>query len=95
VGLTLVDDRLPIAGSQVLEAAGSDGTDAASTTGSVVGAVTSSCLSPMLGGKAVAFAMVKWGTHEHGTTVAVPAEGQMVSATVGPLASLKSQTVGR
>ena len=93
VGLRLADDRLPIAGSQVLEPDEPTGdrtgtTPRGSTSGSVIGGVTSSCVSPMLGGKAVAFAMVKWGMHEPGTPVVVPAEGQLVVATVGPLASL-------
>ena len=50
--------------------------------GNTVGAVTSSCISPMLGGRAVAFAMIKWGLHEDGTGVMVPAEGNTVGATV-------------
>lgn len=98
VGLKCADDRLPIAGSQVLELA--NGGDPASspsgragpdhTGGVVIGAVTSSCLSPMLGGVAVGFAMIRWGMHEPGTRVVVPAQGQMVPAVIHTLALLKS-----
>lgn len=104
VGLKFSDDRLPLAGTQVLEPVGRDkGQDdsadqtkpgqAVSTSGSVIGAVTSSCVSPMLGGNAAAFAMIRWGMHEPGTTVIVPAEGQMVSATVGAAAFLERGAV--
>ncbi|MCC7406605.1 MAG: aminomethyltransferase family protein, partial [Phycisphaeraceae bacterium] len=73
VGLRLPDDRLPIAGSQVLTA-----------DGQVVGAVTSSTLSPLLGQTAIALAVVKWGRHEPGTTLRVAAEGAIVDARVVP-----------
>jgi len=79
VGLRCKDGRLPIAGSQVF--------DAEDTT-RVVGAITSSTASPMLGGAAIAFAMVKWGKHRKGTQVKLPAEGEFVDAEVGDLSSL-------
>ena len=78
VELKLPDDRMPIAGSQVL---GGDKDD-----GDVIGAVTSSTVSPLRGNVAVALAMVQWGRHEPGTVVRVPAEGQIVCAVVQPLA---------
>lgn len=74
VGIRCADDRLPIAGAQVMEAGG--------TQGNVIGAVTSSTLSPMLGSIAIGFASVKWGFHEPGTEVTVAAEGQLVTAKV-------------
>ena len=78
VGLKFADDRMPIAGSQVL---GGDTDD-----GDVVGAVTSSTISPLRGNVAVALAMVQWASHEPGTELRVPAEGQIIRATVQPLA---------
>ncbi|MEE9211843.1 MAG: glycine cleavage T C-terminal barrel domain-containing protein [Phycisphaeraceae bacterium] len=80
VGLKLVDDRMPIAGAQVLDAA--EGCE-----GEVVGAVTSSTVSPLRGNVAVAIAMVKWGKHHEGTQVQVPAEGQVANAVVERLGS--------
>jgi len=100
VGLKLEDDRLPIAGSQVLEPQ-ADGNDQAASdpkgtaqpppigSGAVVGAITSSTVSPMLGGQAIVFAMVKWAVHKAGTMVLVPAEGQLVRARVQGLSFYK------
>ncbi len=82
VGLRLADDKLPIAGSQVFAPSQEDGADAASS-GDVIGGVTSSTLSPMLGNTAIALAVVKWGHHRAGTQLLVPAEGELVAATVG------------
>lgn len=73
VGLRLPDDRLPIAGSQILTA-----------DSQVVGGVTSSTLSPLLGQTAIALAVVKWGRHTPGTTLRVAAEGAIVDARVVP-----------
>ena len=72
VGLKCGDDRMPVAGSQVYS---SDG-------GAVIGAVTSSTVSPMLGNVAIALAMVQWDAREQGVEVRVPAEGGMVEAAV-------------
>jgi len=52
--------------------------------GEIVGAITSSTISPMLGASAIAFAMVKTKHAEPGTPLAVPAEGDLVDATVHP-----------
>jgi len=82
VGLRLPDDKMPIAGSQVFLAT-EDG-----SPGNVIGGITSSTLSPMLGERAIALAVVKQGQQEHGTELLVPAEGEMVTATVGPLRAL-------
>lgn len=76
VGLRLAGDAMPIAGSQVFDA-----TDRAT----VIGAVTSSTVSPILGNAAIAFAVIKWGKHDVGSTVAVPAEGALVEAKVQAL----------
>lgn len=111
VGLKFEDQRMPIAGTTVMEApkgaaaapgeettatpaasagtvagpsvtAGAPASDAGHTSGRVIGAVTSSTLAPMLGGKAVAFATMKWGMHRPGVKVVVPAEGAFVPAVV-------------
>ncbi len=102
VGLKCSDHRLPIAGADVLESSGaltatvgiSGGhtqvaDQVTSAAGGVIGAVTSSCVSPMLGGDAVALAVVKWAMRQAGTKVKVSAEGQMVPATVHALSFLK------
>lgn len=72
VGLAFKDDKLPLAGAAVLEADGQ----------TVIGAVTSSCLSPLAGNQAIALAMMKWGKHTEGTQVLVSAEGTQVPAQV-------------
>ena len=79
VALKFADDRLPIAGAQVFDAADS---------AVVIGAVTSSTLSPMLGNTAIALAMIKWGKHRPDTEVKVAAEGELVPAKTQQLASL-------
>lgn len=79
VGLRMNDDRLPLAGAQVMTPSDHE------SPGDVVGAITSSAVSPVLGNAAIAFAVVKWAMHEPGTPLAVPAEGQMVDATVHQL----------
>ncbi|MCC6581634.1 MAG: aminomethyl transferase family protein [Phycisphaeraceae bacterium] len=70
-GVKMPGHELPIAGTQVL-----------SDTGEVVGAVTSSTLSPMLGNTAIALAMMKWGSHVPGAMVRIAAEGQLLDARV-------------
>lgn len=75
VKLQFEADTLPVAGEQVL----------ADREGKQVGVVSSSTVSPLAGGKALALAVVKWGRHESGGKLIVPAEGKMVEATVQPL----------
>lgn len=53
--------------------------------GEIIGAITSSTISPMLGGTAIAFAMIKWGHHTPDTPVLVPAQGQLTPARVHSL----------
>ncbi|MCC7145272.1 MAG: aminomethyltransferase family protein [Phycisphaeraceae bacterium] len=77
VGLKTQDDRLPVAGSEVL-----------APEGDVVGGLTSSTLSPWLGQVAVAFGMIQWGRHHAGTKLSLPAEGSMTEAVVSPLRML-------
>ena len=81
-GIRMPDQRMPVAGTPVYSVA----PDAAQRL--VIGGITSSTLSPMLGGNAVAFAMMKWGKHAAGTQVLVAAEGGMVEAKVRGLGFL-------
>jgi glycine cleavage system aminomethyltransferase T len=53
--------------------------------GKQIGVVTSSTLSPMLGGAAIAFGMIRTAAAVNGARVLVAAEGQMVEAVIGPL----------
>ncbi|MCC5830815.1 MAG: aminomethyltransferase family protein [Phycisphaeraceae bacterium] len=76
VRLTFPSDALPIAGSQVF---------ASPDDQTVVGAVTSSTLSPLRGQAAVGLAMMKWGLHEPGKKVFVHADGTWVEARVEAL----------
>jgi folate-binding protein YgfZ len=71
VGLRFEDDHLPIAGAGVQD-----------DQSNVVGVVTSSTVSPMLSGKAIALAMVKKPHFAPGAVLHVPAEGAMRRATV-------------
>lgn len=73
VQLNCPDDRQPLGGSELFDGSGG---------GAVVGAVTSSAVSPMRGNAAVALAVVKWGHHTPGTKLRVPAEGALVEAVV-------------
>ncbi len=79
VGLRLKQDRLPVGGAQVF-ARSQDG-----SMGEPIGAVTSSTLSPMLGAAPIAFGMIRGAHAEDCAQVLVNAEGEQVSAIVGPL----------
>ncbi|BAM03411.1 CAF17-like 4Fe-4S cluster assembly/insertion protein YgfZ [Phycisphaera mikurensis] len=70
------DDRLPSAGTEVLDP---------SDPGRVIGAVTSSTPSPLRGGRAVALAVVRWGRHKPGQEVRVAADAGLCAAVVQPL----------
>jgi folate-binding protein YgfZ len=76
-GLRFGDDSVPNPASPVFEANGD--------RNHVIGEVTSSTCSPMLGGVAIAYAMMKWGKHKEGAHVMVPAAEQLVAATVHSL----------
>lgn len=66
--------RQPVGGAPVFAAS--------DPTGDAVGAVTSSTVSPMLGGEPVCFAIVKARHAEEGTPLVVPAEGVRLTAPV-------------
>lgn len=65
VGLRTDDGGLPTAGAEVRDQSGEH----------IVGAVTSSTISPLLGNAALALATVKKGYFDVGTSLRVPAEG--------------------
>ncbi len=81
VGLSFKDDVLPVAESQVFSISPEG-------MGPQVGVVTSSTISPMLGAKPIAFAMVRTAAAVTDTDVLVNAEGRQVRATIGPLRTL-------
>ena len=66
--------RQPVGGTQIFRAG--------DLGGEAIGAVTSSTISPMLGGDPVCFAMVKQAVSEPGTVLALAAEGAPVEAAV-------------
>lgn len=67
------EDFQPITGTEVVDAA---------ETGSAVGAVTSSTVSPMLGGEPICFAMLKWSHASDGAKVAFHHDGGLLTGTV-------------
>lgn len=78
VGLSMQGEELPIAGATVYE-------KAESGTGEPVGIVTSSTISPMLGARPVAFAMISAAAAQEGAAVLAGAEGELAEAIIGPL----------
>ena len=81
VGIKCPGDELPIAGAQLLDCP--DGN--ADRPGDVVGGITSSTNSPLLGGKAIAFGIVKWKHHKLGTQLVVNGDGKLIVVEVCPL----------
>lgn len=81
VGLRVEQDLLPVAGGQVFEQSGD-------SFGDQVGVVTSSAISPLLGARPVAFAMIRSTHADPGTTLVVNAEGGQAEAAVGALRSM-------
>lgn len=69
--------RQPDTGARVLAITGN-------TVGDVIGAVTSSCLSPMLGSTVVCFAMMRFASAGHGNRVKIETSGGLVDAIVQP-----------
>jgi folate-binding protein YgfZ len=70
-GIRMDDEALPIAAAPIYDA-----------NQNAVGAVTSSTISPILSGAAIALGYVKRPLFAIGTKLVVPAEGQMRNATV-------------
>lgn len=71
VGLRVREDALPAGGAELHDA-----------TGAVVGTVTSSTMSPVLGGACIALGTVKKGFEKVGTILKVGAEGRVVDVEV-------------
>lgn len=70
------DPRLPVAGAHIWSAAAPDADP--------VGAITSSTLSPMLGGEPIAFAMLKHDQAAAGNVLLVAADDTRIAATTQP-----------
>ena len=70
-------EDLPVAGTQVFEP-----TESGQVPTQMVGGITSSTLSPLLGHAPIALAVLKWGRHRAGTSLTVPCEGRMLQAVV-------------
>jgi folate-binding protein YgfZ len=85
-GLKLPGEAMPTAGAQVF--APNESGEAAGDK--VIGAVTSSTLSPMRGHLAIGLAVMKWGQHEPGHSVFVNCEGQMTEAMTHALRFLET-----
>jgi folate-binding protein YgfZ len=80
----LGEPRQPVTGSQVWAAKAREGDP--------VGAVTSSTLSPMLGGEPICFAMVKFEHTPAGTQLLVAADEARLAATVQPRLAFWART---
>jgi folate-binding protein YgfZ len=78
VGLKVADGALPIAGAQVTDDAGN-----------IIGAVTSSTVSPVMSNASIAIALLKRPSFAPGTVVNVPAEGSIRRAVVTELPFIK------
>ncbi len=86
VGLRVEDDVLPVAGAEVFQREGEG-------LGPVIGAITSSTLSPMLGAQSIAFAMIRTRSAAPGTEVLVAAEGRQSLARVQALTFYSPESV--
>lgn len=73
VGIRWDGDALPDAGAAIVDPA---------DRATVIGAVSSSAVSPMLGGASIALSTVKWGRHTPGTKLATTAEGRPIDGEV-------------
>ncbi|MFA9478338.1 folate-binding protein YgfZ [Phycisphaerales bacterium AB-hyl4] len=91
VGLKVIGEALPVAGAPVYEPTAKGEGMAKSN---IVGGVTSSTLSPLLGNVPIAFAVIKWGNHTPGTKLAVVAEGELVDAEVQALRFVAGDDAG-
>ena len=77
VGFKVKSDALPVAGTQVLEAGASDEPARDPAGAKVIGGVTSSTASPLLGHAPIGLAVMKWGKHTPGTTANVAVDGEL------------------
>ena len=79
VGIQVEGDGLPVAGAELLAA------DADPDAAESIGMITSSAVSPMLGARPVAFAVLRSAHAEAGTRIRVPTDQGESAATVTPL----------
>ncbi|MBC7785860.1 MAG: aminomethyl transferase family protein [Burkholderiales bacterium] len=78
VGFKMDDEALPIAGAQIFD-----------EQSNVIGAVTSSTISPILSGASIGLALVKRSHTDAGKSVQIPAEGSIRTARVVELPFIK------
>lgn len=85
-GFRVESNALPVAGTQILDAPGEDAKqdekkqDAKKKEpagAKVIGGVTSSTASPLLGGKSIGLAVMQWGKHTPGTHARVAIQGKL------------------
>jgi folate-binding protein YgfZ len=87
-GLAVRGDGLPEAGAAIRSgeagagAGAGTGTGAETAAGEVIGVVTSSTLSPLLGRAAIAFGMIRWAHATPGAMVRVEVDGSLADAEV-------------
>ncbi|QDU35227.1 Aminomethyltransferase [Poriferisphaera corsica] len=72
VGLKLDADKIPVAGSAVTEEKNGES--------AIIGGITSSTASPLLGNQSIALAVMKWGKHRAGSKFSVVAEEASIAA---------------
>lgn len=80
VGIRFEGAALPVAGTPVQQPAAEG---EAENSGKVIGAVTSSTISPILGHLPIALGVMKWGKHRPDTPVVALAEQDMAKGVVG------------
>lgn len=88
-GIRFEGDALPVAGTPLQEPA-TDGEP--ENSGKIIGAVTSSTVSPILGHVPIALAVMKWGKHRPDTPLVALAETTMAKGRVGPIGFMEPQT---
>jgi len=82
-GLKFTGDALPMAGMEIV-APHAEGEEI-NPSAQVIGGITSSTLSPMLGQSPIALAVMKWGKHQPDTPVVAAVEGEFIEGRVHPL----------
>ena len=86
IGLRMTDDALPMEGANVFE---SPKDDDEGQFGAVIGGVTSSTISPLLGAQPIALATIRTAKAVPGTAVVVEAEGGFATAEIIALDALR------
>ncbi|MFW6337229.1 MAG: glycine cleavage T C-terminal barrel domain-containing protein, partial [Phycisphaeraceae bacterium] len=80
-GFRVESDALPVAGTQVLDAPREETQDDPKKKdpagAKVIGGITSSTASPLLGGRSIGLAVMQWGKHTPGTPARVAIHGKL------------------